>query len=468
MAESTFSVAIYFVIAVSFWTLVVYVVDAIRRRDRRKNNDNNVRLDELEKKYIELLNDGSRPGAKVEIRSEVHHFRVSEHRVRVRALKTVQMVERVPTNEIILYVHGTSSSAAGFALAMRRIADRCPDVGVHAIDMPGFGRSDVLGDHGCKRSLHLSATDVLDQYVRVIDAYVKDVVGERVVLMGHSFGGFVCVHYASRYSHHVKKLVLINAAGLYPVIGEWGNYWALFFKALLPQSICAVISRMGLKNVVHRWIDRAIFRDAATATSDPKSTFAHYYFELLCDESVYAHIYVAKFIELGVTGSRWKDPVLGLLVEMLQDALFPTCMIHGAHDHLIPSHQGDALSRAFPDLRVEIIGEGGHSPYADTGIDEFCDVVVSFLRCPSPPPLPQKTKRTTRLRARDIDAMMLPFRASYFPKRTRDAITAQYEVMSCRVAARLLDDDELVHASRYGPKPVQVQREQERRHDDEH
>ena len=33
-------------------------------------------------------------------------------------------------------------------------------------------------------------------------------------LMGHSFGGFVAGHYAIKYTHHVKKLILMSPIGI--------------------------------------------------------------------------------------------------------------------------------------------------------------------------------------------------------------------------------------------------------------
>ena len=34
------------------------------------------------------------------------------------------------------------------------------------------------------------------------------------VLAGHSYGGFICGMYASKYYHHVKKLMMFSAAGV--------------------------------------------------------------------------------------------------------------------------------------------------------------------------------------------------------------------------------------------------------------
>lgn len=34
------------------------------------------------------------------------------------------------------------------------------------------------------------------------------------ILAGHSFGGFICGHYAVRYPQHIKKLLMLSAVGV--------------------------------------------------------------------------------------------------------------------------------------------------------------------------------------------------------------------------------------------------------------
>jgi len=34
------------------------------------------------------------------------------------------------------------------------------------------------------------------------------------ILAGHSFGGYICAHYAVRYPSHIKKLMMLSPAGV--------------------------------------------------------------------------------------------------------------------------------------------------------------------------------------------------------------------------------------------------------------
>lgn len=33
-------------------------------------------------------------------------------------------------------------------------------------------------------------------------------------LAGHSFGGYICGHYALKYSHNIKKLLMLSPVGM--------------------------------------------------------------------------------------------------------------------------------------------------------------------------------------------------------------------------------------------------------------
>jgi cardiolipin-specific phospholipase len=34
------------------------------------------------------------------------------------------------------------------------------------------------------------------------------------ILAGHSFGGYICGHYACKYPQHIKKLLMLSPAGV--------------------------------------------------------------------------------------------------------------------------------------------------------------------------------------------------------------------------------------------------------------
>ena len=74
---------------------------------------------------------------------------------------------------------------------------------VYTIDLPGFGKSEEPNDYY-----------TLDDYVNLLYLFIVDKNIENPVILGHSFGGRICLKYASLYQ--VDKLILVDSAGLKP------------------------------------------------------------------------------------------------------------------------------------------------------------------------------------------------------------------------------------------------------------
>jgi pimeloyl-ACP methyl ester carboxylesterase len=54
------------------------------------------------------------------------------------------------------------------------------------------------------------------------------------ILAGHSFGGYICGHYACKYPQHIKKLLMLSPAGLK---GVPENYEESFKKSKEKKSM---------------------------------------------------------------------------------------------------------------------------------------------------------------------------------------------------------------------------------------
>ncbi len=89
----------------------------------------------------------------------------------------------------------------------------------YSFDFPGFGASgepsEVWG---------------VEEYTRMVEAFVKENGIERPALMGHSFGGRVSIVFASR--NDVSRVVLVDAAGIKPK-RPLRYYWKVYtFKTM--------------------------------------------------------------------------------------------------------------------------------------------------------------------------------------------------------------------------------------------
>jgi pimeloyl-ACP methyl ester carboxylesterase len=99
------------------------------------------------------------------------------------------------TGPTVLALHGITATSMGWL----QVADRLPDVTLLAPDLRGRGRSAQLpGPYGM--AAHVA--DVVDLLDRA-DA-------SRVVVVGHSMGGFVAVALAARHPDRVAQLLLLD------------------------------------------------------------------------------------------------------------------------------------------------------------------------------------------------------------------------------------------------------------------
>jgi pimeloyl-ACP methyl ester carboxylesterase len=85
---------------------------------------------------------------------------------------------------------------------------------VHAIDLPGFGCS------GHPKFSGDTPEEALLFFVQLVEEWLKAYYKglgcdpQPVILVGHSFGGYIAGHFAANYPHRLKGLILVDAFGI--------------------------------------------------------------------------------------------------------------------------------------------------------------------------------------------------------------------------------------------------------------
>lgn len=106
-----------------------------------------------------------------------------------------------PGGQTVFFWHalGPDASAEYFA----PVAERLGVAGyrVVAVDGPGFGASPLLDEEGY----------ALDSLVELVQKLVVRLDLEPLVVMGHSWGGAIAVHYAAAHPENVSALVLFDS-----------------------------------------------------------------------------------------------------------------------------------------------------------------------------------------------------------------------------------------------------------------
>lgn len=107
-------------------------------------------------------------------------------------------------DKTILFQHGFAGVAESWEWQLAHFASRYHVV---APDLRGHGQSDAPRS---KYSMTELVQDLRDT-VETLD------LPDQFVLIGHSFGGAICIEYAAAYPERIAKLVLVASAGEYPL-----------------------------------------------------------------------------------------------------------------------------------------------------------------------------------------------------------------------------------------------------------
>jgi pimeloyl-ACP methyl ester carboxylesterase len=223
--------------------------------------------------------------------------------------------------EALALVHGLSGSSRWWA---RNVAGLSARYRLLVPDVIGFGRSRFAG-----------ALPSVPEMARVLSDWLDSVAGGSPVhLVGHSLGGQLCIHVAARYPERVRRLVLVDAAGL-P-------------RPLTPRFLMRFAYDVAPPR---RW-------------GDPR------FLPVILADAVAAgpRVLLRALVHL------LRDDVTPLLPRIAA----PTLVIWGEQDAFVPSEHGVALRRGIPGARLLVLPGTFHNPMVDRPAD-FDRAVLAFL-----------------------------------------------------------------------------------------
>jgi len=248
---------------------------------------------------------------------------------RLRSGLNVRVVERGdPDSPPLVLIHGWGCSVYVFRRNMPALADG--GFRVIAVDLKGHGLSDkpVASDEYTIDSLVEHLLDILDA-LRL----------ERPALAGHSLGGSLIYHFASRYPERARCLGLLSPVGLNGVPLMW-LYRGLTPKLLTPilrQIRPRVIVRLALRRVYGR---RAHFTPRDVEEFLAPSQFPEY--ALAMRELLHSYDWTAA-------KHRRLTPV---------DV--PAIGLWGALDHMMPDDGMGIYAPLLPQIVLRVIPDAGH------------------------------------------------------------------------------------------------------------
>jgi pimeloyl-ACP methyl ester carboxylesterase len=132
----------------------------------------------------------------------------------------------------VLFLHGGACDSRDWIGTMTALSDHCTS---YALDLVGYGLSDNNKDG-------YSLPDLVEPTVGFVEALDL----RRLVLVGHSLGGRVCLEIAMRIPERVQKLIVVDMAG-FSRLARLGRFvatlaWAFRKIRRLPQPYPRLLS----------------------------------------------------------------------------------------------------------------------------------------------------------------------------------------------------------------------------------
>jgi pimeloyl-ACP methyl ester carboxylesterase len=118
--------------------------------------------------------------------------------IRINGLST--RYRRTGYGDPLILLHGWGSRLDALRILQDYLSEYFDTI---SLDLPGFGNTDF------------PKTDwALDDYVNFLLSFVEQLNIKRFDIIGHSFGGRLGIKLAARHPDHVRRLVLIDSAGV--------------------------------------------------------------------------------------------------------------------------------------------------------------------------------------------------------------------------------------------------------------
>ena len=113
----------------------------------------------------------------------------------------------------VVFLHGYGAGKSFWFLNLPPISKALPQARIYAVDLAGMGASALHDDAGSMAHCHTS-TDAEAYFVSSLEGWRVRVGVQKMILVGHSFGGYIAGCYAMRYPGRVAHLILASPVGL--------------------------------------------------------------------------------------------------------------------------------------------------------------------------------------------------------------------------------------------------------------
>lgn len=267
---------------------------------------------------------------------------------RLRSGIKIRVVERGdPASPPVVLVHGWGCSAYTFHRNMPALVEA--GFRAIAVDLKGHGLSDkpLASEEYTIESLAEHLRDILDALELECPA-----------LAGHSLGGSLIYHFASRYPERARCLGLLSPVGLkgVPLMG--------LYRFLTPAVLTPILRQVKPRVVVKLALMRVYGKRGRFTERDVEEYLAPSQFpEFALAMRALLHNY------------DWKAAVH----RQLFPVNLPAVALWGSRDHMMPADGMGVFVRLIPQIVLRAIPDAGHIITEETP-DEVNEALIALLR----------------------------------------------------------------------------------------
>lgn len=178
----------------------------------------------------------------------------------------------------------------------------------------------------------------LNDYVQWLKKKLRKEEKEKAIIVGHSNGGRIAISFAAKYPEKLKRLILLNSAGIYH--NELPIRLKRFFFRIIAKLGKKITSSARLKNVLYKAAGESDYKNA---TPRMKQTMIHL--------------------------------ISGDLTSQLSKITTPTLIIWGERDTYTPLSDGRRMHNLIKNSQLYIVKGAKHSPQF-THAEEVCKRIL--------------------------------------------------------------------------------------------
>lgn len=260
-------------------------------------------------------------------------------------------------NTPIVLVHGFAAAIGFWVQNIDELAAHHP---VYAIDLLGFGKSS-------RPEFSYDADEIESQFCESIEKWRQNMQIEKMILLGHSFGGFLATSYAMKYEENIEHLILADPWGFTekPDLSDrpyWQQSVIKVFGKVPPLGILRAAGPMG------EWLIAKMRRDIIQKYEnivDNPRIVATYIHQCNTDTPTGEHAFKRL-----LHGGPWAKNPIGERMKENFPLHVPVTFLFGAKSWMNNIY-GEIIKESRPNsyTHIENIENAGHHVYGDNATD---------------------------------------------------------------------------------------------------